>query len=309
MVVILILALAFPTGLLRAHRDAPAVDGRAWVLYDDTFDYEIASHRAEVRLPMASTTKLMTALLVVENTEPDEVVVISRRAAATGHKQIGVRRGEQWQVEELLEAVMVVSANDAAVALAEHIGGDVAGFVTRMNERAAQLGLSETQYANPHGLDAPGHYTTARDLLTLARVVMDHPRLSTLASRPEASIVGLDGRSSQWDSTNELLESYPGSVGVKTGWTTPAKDVLVAAADREGRRVYAVVLGAADANTSAATLLDHGFAVFGNAERRLVPLMEDRRQADLIRESLPSAAVARVAYLRGLVKRAEAPWE
>ena len=309
MVVVLILALAFPTGLLRAHHDAPAVDGRAWVLYDDTFGYEIASHRPDLRLPMASTTKLMTALLVVEHTDPGDVVEISRRAAATGHKQIGVRRGERWQVEELLEAVMVVSANDAAVALAEHVGGDVAGFVTRMNERAAQLGLADTRYANPHGLDAPHHYTSARDLLTLARVVMDQPRLAGLASRAEATIVGLDGRSSQWDSTNELLESYAGTVGVKTGWTTPAQDVLVAAADREGRRVYAVVLGAENANAAATALLDHGFAVFGNAERRLVPLMEDRRQADVIRESLPSAAVARLAHLRGLVKRAEAPWE
>ena len=116
MVILLTLALALPPLPARAQEEAPVIDARAWLLYDDTYGYEIASHRAGVRLPMASTTKMMTALLVEETTAPDDVVVISRRAAATGHKQIGVRRGERWQAEELLEAVMVVSANDAAVA-------------------------------------------------------------------------------------------------------------------------------------------------------------------------------------------------
>jgi D-alanyl-D-alanine carboxypeptidase (penicillin-binding protein 5/6) len=309
LVVLLILALAFPPLPARALEEAPVIDARAWLLYDDTYGYEIASHRAGVRLPMASTTKMMTALLVEETTAPDDVVVISRRAAATGHKQIGVRRGERWQVEELLEAVMVVSANDAAVALAEHVSGDVESFVARMNKRADELDLSDTHYANPHGLTARGHHTTARDLLELARVVMNRPRLERLAATAKASIVDLDGMSSDWESTNELLDLYPGAIGVKTGWTTRSGDVLVAAAERDGRRLYAVVLGSEDANAAATALLDHGFAVFGSAERRLVPLMEDHRYADLIRRALPSAVVARMVHLRGLTKRAEAPWE
>jgi D-alanyl-D-alanine carboxypeptidase (penicillin-binding protein 5/6) len=309
LVVLLILALAFPPLPARAQQEAPVVEARAWVLYDDTYGYEIASHRADVRLPMASTTKMMTALLVEEATDPNEVVVISRRAAATGHRQIGVRRGERWLVEELLEALMVVSANDAAVALAEHVSGDVETFVARMNDRAGELGLTETRYANPHGLDARGHHTTARDLLDLARVVMSRPRLARLAAEADATIVDLEGASSDWESTNELLDQYIGAIGVKTGWTTRSGEVLVAAAERGERRLYAVVLGADDANLAATALLDHGFAVFGSDERRLVPLMDVPRHADLIRQTLPSSVVARLAHLRGLAKRAEAPWE
>ena len=309
MVVLLILALAFPSLSARAPVDVPDVGARAWLLYDDTFGYEIAGRNVEARVPMASTTKLMTALLAVESAQPDEPVTISARAATTPHKQVHLRRGDVWAVEELLEAVMVVSANDAAVALAEHVAGDVSAFVEQMNDRAAALGLEDTQFANPHGLDAAAHRTTARDLLQMARAVMDQPRLARLAGLSEADIEDVDGTATRWDGTNELLATYEGLIGVKTGWTSGAGDVLVAAADREGRRIYAVVLGSRDANADAAALLDHGFAAFGSAERRLVPLMESRPHADIIRQTLPPATVARLAHLRGLAKRAEALWE
>jgi D-alanyl-D-alanine carboxypeptidase (penicillin-binding protein 5/6) len=285
------------------------VSATAWVIYDDTYEFEIASYRADRSVPMASATKLMTALLVAENADPDEDVTISLRAQATGHKQIHVRRGETWAVGELLEAMMVVSANDAAIALAEHVAGSVGQFVELMNERASQLGLTNTSYANPHGLDAPGHYTSARDLLTLAREVMTHSTLASMALRQEALLVSGNGTGRRWDSTNELLGTFPGAIGVKTGWTTGAGDVLVAAAERNGRRLYAVVLGSTDANADAARLLEHGFAVFGTAERRLVPLMEDRRLARALRATLSEDVVMRLAHLRGLEKREEAPWE
>lgn len=309
MLVLLILALAFPSLSARAEEAVPDVTAPSWIVYDDTYDYVIAASQPDVRRPMASTTKLMTALLTVESLDPDQPVTISRRAAATGHKQVGLRRGEVWAAEELLEAVMVVSANDAAVALAEHVSGDVAGFVDRMNARALALGLHDTTYANPHGLDAAGHLTTARDLLSLARIAMAQPRLAELAGRSEARLAPVDGRASTWESTNELLETYTGTVGVKTGWTSQAGDVLVAAADREERRVYAVVLGSRDANTDVAALLEYGFAAFGSAERRLVPLMDDSRYAPIIRNFLPAETVARLGHLRWLNKQAEVPWE
>jgi D-alanyl-D-alanine carboxypeptidase len=310
---LLVLALAFPHAILSAPELAlsqpVALTAESWVLYDDAYDFEIASFRADRSVPMASTTKLMTALLAVEYSDLDDQVVISRRAEATGHKQIWLKRGETWTVGELLEAVMVVSANDAAIALAEHVGGSVGGFVERMNERAADLGLTATSYANPHGLDAAGHHTSARDLLALARHVMDHPVLAALAAQEEAFLVDETGTTDRWASTNELLGTFEGAIGVKTGWTTGAGDVLVAAAERGGRRLYAVVMGSSNANADATRLLEHGFAVFGDAERRLVPLLEDRHQAEVLRATLPEEVLARLAHLRGLYKREEAPWE
>lgn len=286
-----------------------ATSAASWVIYDDTYDYEIAAYRPDRRAPMASTTKLMTALVVIENSSLSDPVTISRRAEATGHKQIRVRHSDIWTVGELLEALMVVSANDAAVALAEHVGGDVSTFVRMMNSRAARLGLADTAYVNPHGLDAAGQYTTPRDLVVLARAVMAHPELASLAAQEEAVLVDGTGRTAHWESTNELLGDFDGAIGVKTGWTTASSEVLVAAAERDGRRVYAVVMGSENADADAARLLERGFAVFGSAERRLVPLMEDRQRASQLRAELPADVHARLVHLRGLFKRRVASWE
>lgn len=315
MLLLLILALTFPPTLHRAADEVaeapsrPTLTARSWLLFDDTFGYEIASSRATATASVASATKMMTALVVVDHADLDEVVTASRRAQATGHKQIHLRAGEQWTVGELLEAVMVVSANDAAVALAEHVGGDVAGFVRLMNDAAGDLGLADTSFANPHGLEAPGHHSTAADLLTLARSVMSRPELARLAARSSAEVTSLDGRVVSGASTNELLDTVDGAFGVKTGWTSRAGDVIVAGAERDGRRLYAVVLGSTDANRDATALLEYGFAVFTPAERRLVSLMEDPEDAEALRSSLPAATLARLAHLRGLAKREEARWE
>lgn len=314
MTLLLILALAFPQTLARvppavAAPSVPSVSAESWVVFDDAYEYEVASRNPDRRAPMASTTKLMTALLVVENADLADTVTISRRAQATGHKQIWLRQGDEWVVEELLEALLVVSANDAAVALAEHVGGDVDTFVSLMNRRAAELGMADTSFANPHGLDASGHYTTSHDLLVLAREVMESPVLARMASRTGATLVKVDGAASRWESTNELLGEFEGAIGLKTGWTTKAREVLVAVAERGDRRIYAVVMGSEDASRAAARLLEHGFAVFGPAERRLVPLMEDRHHAAELRQSLATDTLARVVHLRGLALRSSAPWE
>lgn len=309
MLALLILALAFPAPSARGPVDLPDVTARAWIVYDATYDYVVAASQPDRRLPMASTTKLMTALLVVEQTSPDEIVIISGRAAATGHKQLWAGRGEEWTVESLLAAVMIVSANDAAVALAEHVGGDVEAFVEMMNARAAELGLSDTHFVNPHGLHGADHYSSARDLLSLGRVAMSQPRLAALAEQADVRLGAVGASERDWESTNELLDDYDGAVGVKTGWTSRAGHVLVAAADRGARRVYVVVLDSDDPNADASVLFEHGFAAFGNAERRLVPLMDNSRYAEIIRRALPAETVARLGHLRGLTKRAEAPWE
>lgn len=244
---------------------APAVSAPAWILYDDTFGVTLAaSHPDEVR-PMASTTKIMTALVALES--PPEEIVVSARAAEAGEAEIGLVAGERFTLDELLPALLVRSANDAAVAIAESAAGSVDAFVDRMNERAAELGLAHTHFTNPHGLDAPDHYSSPADLLALARRAMADPRFARAVGSPTATIrPAPDGTRRSAETTNHLLTDYVGSIGVKTGYTGRAGLVLVAAAERQGRRLYAVVMGSEGERghvRDASALLDYGFGRMG----------------------------------------------
>jgi len=169
--------------------------------------------------------------------------------------------GQKLTVGELLEAMLVRSANDAAYALAEHVAGSVEEFVTLMNEKAAGLGLAHTSFANPHGLDAPEHYTSAEDLATLASIAMADQRFADIVSQPSVTVLGADGLK-RYDNSNKLLGSYEGADGVKTGWTNKAGYCVVASATRGEVGLIAVVLGTDDENerfSEARTLLDWGF--------------------------------------------------
>ena len=249
----------------------PEVTAGAWILYDDTFGHVLAENEPDERRAVASTTKIMTALVVIEKAEPDETVQITSQADLAGESEIGLVPGEPpWMVEDLVAALLLQSANDAAVALAQHVGGSVAGFAGLMNEKAAELGLGNTNFVNPHGLDHPDHYSSARDLLTLTLAAMDDPRLARLVKARSANLPNTpDGDPRVAVNRNELLGAYPGAIGVKTGYTDNALLTLVAAAERDRRRLYAVVLGSADHFGDAAALLDYGFAEF--AAMTLVP--------------------------------------
>ncbi len=271
------IGLVFPQPVSRAHvyvrvplPPPPAVSAQSWIVYDDTLQLTIDSHNEDERRPMASTTKMMTALLTLENSSLDDEVVISARAERTNFKQLGLITGQKWTVGELLEGLVVVSANDAAVALAEHVSGDVETFVDAMNARANELGLADTSFENPHGFDATDHFTTATDLLHLGRRLMESPEYARLAALPEATVQSVTGRGQRWDATNELLTSLPGAIGVKTGKTRGAGEVLVSAAERDGRRLYAVVMGSNNAARDSAALIEFGFGVFGQSRLRLV---------------------------------------
>ena len=243
----------------------PEMSAGGWILYDDTYGHVLAEREADIGRAVASTTKIMTALVVIEQAEPDETVEITSRADLAGESEIGLVPGEKpWTVEALLAALILQSANDAAVALAEHVGGSVAGFADLMNVKAAELGLRNTNFVNPHGLDHPDHYSTPRDLLTVTLAAMSDPTFARLVQARSANLpASPDGEPRVAISRNELLASYPGAIGVKTGYTDNALLTLVAAAEREGRRLYAVVLGSSDHFADAAALLDYGFAEFG----------------------------------------------
>jgi D-alanyl-D-alanine carboxypeptidase (penicillin-binding protein 5/6) len=245
----------------------PGITAAAWILYDESSDTVIAEWNADEERAMASVTKIMTGLLAIERSEPDEMVTVSQRAADTGEKEIDLVPGETVPMDALFKALMIHSANDAATAIAEHISGSVEAFVNDMNQRAADLGLTHTSFANPHGLDAPGHYTTARDLLELGRIAMELPEFTEVVKAKKLVFPPApDGTPRTGSSTNLLLSSYPGSLGLKTGFTAQALLTYVAAAEREGRRLYAVLLGS-DGDRAhfadATALFDYGFERLG----------------------------------------------
>lgn len=293
-----------PTIDVEPGTERPAVTAEAWLLYDEEFDYEIASDNADEVRPMASTTKIMTALLVDELAERDDLVTVSTRAERTNQKQVYLRRGEVFTVGDLLATLMVASANDSAVALAEHVAGDVDSFVDLMNARADSLGLESTQYRNPHGLDATGHVSSARDLLNLAREAIDHPVLAELAVRRS---IRFDG--DVYETTNELLlGDEDGVIGLKTGYTRRAGRVLVAVAEREGRRLFAVIMGSDDSFADARELFDFGFRTFREPELKLVELTTPDVFPDLV-ASLPEPMSSRVLHVWGHRQRLAANWE
>ena len=223
-----------------------------------------AIHR---RLPNASTTKMMTALVVVEEAGLRELVTVQAEAAAVGGGGLDLSTGEVYTVKDLLYALLLDSSNEAASALALHVSDDTASFVGAMNARAAELGAGDTSFANPHGLDQTGHYSSAADLAAIGAEVLRTPKLARIVATPAAPI-GTPRGSVVVENRNVLLETYRGAIGIKTGQTLGAGNVLVAAARRGPHLVIAVAMRSSDAAADARLLLDHGFAEVRAAARR-----------------------------------------
>jgi D-alanyl-D-alanine carboxypeptidase (penicillin-binding protein 5/6) len=232
------------------------------------------THQADRRLPPASLTKVMTALIVLERGRLDETVTVSRTAAAeTGH-QLHLRAGEKWRAEDLLAATLIESANDACRALAEHIAGSQERFVALMNARAARLGLQDTHFMNVAGHDHPQHYSTAADLALLAEAALAHPLFRDLVATESLTIRPLNSqRLYRMQNSNKLLGRYPGMVGVKTGYTPGAGRCLIALVERDGVEVLVVLLRAPNRWNTAEKMLDHTFQlVAGSAEQSGSPV-------------------------------------
>jgi len=207
---------------------------------------------------MASTTKVMTALLALERLPQGRVVVIGPGPVKVGEESLNLRVGERLTVRQLLFALLLKSANDAAAALAEAVDGTQAAFVGRMNRRAAALGLSASHYVTPYGLDRPGHRTSARDLARLWEVAMRRADFRALVGTRRATIPGPAG-SRRFPNRNDLLFTYRWTEGGKTGFTNLARRCLVASARRGGRRLVAVALGSPNAFTDVRALFEYGF--------------------------------------------------
>jgi len=224
------------------------------------------SHQADEQLPPASLTKIMTALLVLERANLNATVTVSPTVASeTGHR-LRLRVGEKYRVRDLLAAMLIESANDAARALAEHIGGTEARFAEIMNARAAQMGLKSTHFTNSAGHHDPDHYTTANDLVVMTETALARPMFRELVSKVRYEIRSSNGkRRFKLENSNKLLPKYEGMVGVKTGYTPEAGRCLVALAERDGVQVLIVLLRARNRWNLAEKMLDTAFELYASA--------------------------------------------
>lgn len=233
---------------------------RSAILMERETGKVLLAHNERERLPMASTTKVMTALMTLEYGRLDEVVTVGRNAYGVPGTSIYLNLGEKITLRDLLYGLMLASGNDAAMAIAEHIGGDVETFCRMMTERAAQLGCTDTVFLTPHGLPKDGHFTTAYDLALIAQEAMKHDLFREIVSTRRASIPW-EGRSYQriLNNKNKLLSTYEGATGIKTGYTKAAGRCLVFGAKRDGLEVIGVVLRCSDWFDEAARLMDAAF--------------------------------------------------
>jgi D-alanyl-D-alanine carboxypeptidase (penicillin-binding protein 5/6) len=218
------------------------------------------SGNAEEARPPASLAKIMTALVLLEGDwKEDAMVAVSAAAASAPGSRMGLRKGDRLRAGDLLTAMLVRSANDAAEALAEHAAGSEEAFVKRMNLRATELGLARTRFVNPTGLDADGQMSSAADLLRLTEVALVHEDFASRVAMEHATVASVGGRRFSLDSSNVLLGRLDGVRGVKTGFTSRAGKCVVALAERNGCRVLAVLLDAPDRWWAAAAMIEKAF--------------------------------------------------
>ncbi len=304
-------ALAFVTAAQAAATRPPQVVARAFIVENPATGEVLAQHGAWARVPIASITKLMTVIVALDHVKWSDVVRVRATAAAVGESTVHLRAGERLTVGELVKAALIQSANDAAVALADYVGhGDLRAFVSMMNAKAQELGLERTHFLRPDGLDVRGHYSTAKDVTTLAEFAMRNPRIRATVRIRSDTIPG--GR--HLHTWNDLLGVFKGLYGVKTGHTGTAGWCEVAAVRRNGVTLYTTLLGSptrSQRNTDLASLLRWAISRYRSVW--LVPRGRVYLQASVGygKDSVPIVAARQVARAvridKPLVERIVAP--
>lgn len=261
----LVLAYGMPSAVFAKSQESPApyVSSYAAILTEWHTGTILYQKNAFRRMHPASLTKMMTALLALEQGLLEGEVTISYEASMQPGSSMYLKEGQVLTLEDLLYGLMLNSGNDAAWAIAEHVGGEVEDFVAMMNLRAKEIGAINTRYRNPHGITDPNHYTTAFDLSLIARTCLKHPYFNHLVATKEKDVIDAEkGVKTSLANTNRLLWMYLGADGVKTGTTESAGQCLVASATRDDMRLLAVVLDSGDRWADAAALLEYGFTNF-----------------------------------------------
>ena len=223
--------------------DIPKLNSREAIIIDKKSKRIIYGKNENKRVAMASTTKIMTAIIVLENANLNDEVIVSAKAAGIGGSRLGLKKNDKITVMNLLYGLMLCSGNDAAIALAEHVAGSVESFADKMNEKARDLKLQNTHFVSPHGLDNPEHYTTAYELAIIADYAMDNEEFTKIVGTKNATVM-INGYSKNIKNTNELLGYLNGVKGIKTGFTNNAGRCLVTCTNRSGFEIITVVLGA-----------------------------------------------------------------
>jgi D-alanyl-D-alanine carboxypeptidase (penicillin-binding protein 5/6) len=288
------LALLLPGPAGASETAPPSLDARAWALLDPADEELLAARGPGRSYPVASATKLMTAYVARLALRPGEVVVAPGYAPSSGAESLlGVGEGERITTRDLLYGLILASGNDAAVALAVASAGSVPRFVSRMNREAARLDLDDTSYANPIGLDAPGNYSSAGDLVTLAAELRKDGLMSRIFDTPEVTLTG-GQRVRHVVNRNTLVRTVPYVNGVKTGYTLGAGNVLVASATRDGVTLISAVLGApseAARDAESLELLEYGFSLY--RQRRAIAAGEPLASAELAGQDASLVLAAR----------------
>ena len=254
--------------------ELPKTNSRRYIVYDRISKSMIIGKNEDVKSAMASTTKIMTTIVILEKADLNEKVTVSAKAGGTGGSRLGLKRGDKTSVRDLLYGLMLRSGNDAAVALAEHVGGSVKGFAELMNEKAIELGLTNTHFVTPHGLDDANHYTTALELAKLTDYAMDNETFAKIVGTKSTTIY-INNQSRQINNTNELLGVLNGVVGVKTGFTNNAGRCLVTETKRNNMDIITIVLGAdtkKDRTKDSVNLIEYTFSKYKmyNLEEQII---------------------------------------
>ena len=221
----------------------PEINSRAYVVIDRNSNIVLYGKNENTKRKMASTTKIMTATIIIENCNLNETIEVSKKAAGTGGSRLGLKAGDKITIRDLLYGLMLCSGNDAAVALAEYAGENIPGFAKLMNEKANSLGLLNTHFETPHGLDTDEHYTTAYELALLSNYALKNKIFSQIVGTKNYTVT-INGYPKSLSNTNELLGNFDGIYGIKTGFTNGANRCLVTACKRNNMDIICVVLGA-----------------------------------------------------------------
>ncbi len=257
----LALLILCSTAVVPVYASAPSVSAASAVLMEADSGRILLDVNAHSRLPMASTTKIMTALVALRHSNPDDLVTVSEKAVGIEGSSVYLKAGEQLTMEQLLYALLLESANDAAAAIAIAVAGDIPAFADLMNETAAEMGLTQSHFTNPHGLDADDHYTTAYDLALLTKHALQDPAFARIVATYKTTIpMGGSEGTRVLVNHNKMLKSYDGAIGVKTGYTRRCGRCLVSAAERDGVTMIAVTLSAPDDWRDHTAMLDYGFS-------------------------------------------------